>query len=442
MHVGFSSHGGAAPLSGQMLRGRASARPTLRRGGPCGRRNVAAAVGLLGYRSSAATAFRRPISRLRPDTSTPPRGCGKLCSAENGAHAIRGVAVNSPRAEPSPILPAEWGKGELRIIGVVVAVCCAAGTWSALQSGGSIAGALLVTNVIGLTQLSLATLVRVFFHGRLPPLGLMVAIPAGFVLGSKLASLTGVPDIAAQMLDDPQAMWETVFVGAVVTAFFLYFSHSREVSAALERERRRAAEALQAETAARLALLQAQIEPHFLFNTLANIHSLVKEDPDTASRILEQLNVYLRTSLRRTRQATTTVGEELDLVEALLNIASARLGARLTHTIVVESPELRAAALPPLLLQPLVENAIRHGIEPAVAGGTIVVDVRKGSGSLELTVTDTGLGLNPNAPEGVGLANVRDRLASLYGSDGKLLLYENVPCGVVAKLIVPTPVTA
>jgi LytS/YehU family sensor histidine kinase len=94
------------------------------------------------------------------------------------------------------------------------------------------------------------------------------------------------------------------------------------------------------------------------------------------------------------------------------------------------------------LLQPLVENAIRHGIEPAVAGGTIVVDVRKGSGSLELTVTDTGLGLNPNAPEGVGLANVRDRLASLYGSDGKLLLYENVPCGVVAKLIVPTPVTA
>ena len=108
-------------------------------------------------------------------------------------------------------------------------------------------------------------------------------------------------------------------------------------------------------------------------------------------------------------------------------------------TSVVEPPELRAAALPPLLLQPLVENAIRHGIEPAVDGGTIVVDVRKGSGSLELTVTDTGVGLDPNAPEGVGLTNVRARLASLYGSNGRLLLYENVPRGVVAKLIVPNP---
>ena len=350
--------------------------------------------------------------------------------------------MNSPRAEPSPILPAEWGKGELRIVGVVVAVCCAAGTWSALQSGGSIATALLVTNAIGFTQLSLATLVRLFFHGRLPPLGLIVAIPAGFVLGSKLASLTGAPDIAAEMSNDPGAFWQTLLVGAVVTAFFLYFSHSREVSAALERERRRAAEALQAETAARLGLLQAQIEPHFLFNTLANIHSLIEEDPKTASRILEQLNAYLRTSLRRTRQATTTVGEELDLVEALLNIASARLGARLTHTIVVESPELCGAALPPLLLQPLVENAIRHGIEPAIEGGTIAVDVRNCADGLELTVTDTGVGFDANVPEGVGLANVRARLASLYGGDGKLMLYENAPRGVVAKLIVPRPTSS
>jgi sensor histidine kinase YesM len=221
----------------------------------------------------------------------------------------------------------------------------------------------------------------------------------------------------------------------------LYFSHSRGVSAAFERERRRAAEALQAETAARLALLQAQIEPHFLFNTLANISSLIKEEPDTASRILEQLNTYLRTSLRRTRQTTTTVGEELDLVEALLEIANARLGARLTYRIVVP-PDLRRVALPPLLLQPLVENAVRHGIEPAVDGGTIAVDVRNDDAGLEFTVTDTGVGLNPNAPEGLGIANVRARLASLYGARGKLLLYENVPRGVVAKLIVPHVTTA
>jgi LytS/YehU family sensor histidine kinase len=89
------------------------------------------------------------------------------------------------------------------------------------------------------------------------------------------------------------------------------------------------------------------------------------------------------------------------------------------------------------LLQPLVENAIRHGIEPAVDGGTIAVDVRTGSDGLELTVADTGVGLNPNAPEGVGLSNVRARLSSLYGPSAKLLLYANAPRGVVAKLIVP-----
>jgi len=346
-------------------------------------------------------------------------------------------------AKASPILPVSWGNGELRIVLVVLGVCCAAGLLTASLGGGQIGTELIIANAIGFSQLSVATLLRVFFNGRLPPLALVFAIPAGFVVGSKLAGLMGAPDVLALMLQNPQAMRRGILSSlvftVVITAFFLYFSHSRGVSAALERERRRAAEALQAETASRLALLQAQIEPHFLFNTLANIHSLIKEDPDTASRIIEQLNTYLRTSLRRTRRAATTVGEELDLVEALLNIADARLGSRLTHTIVA-APQARAATLPPLLLQPLVENAIRHGIEPAVDGGTIAVDVRTGSDGLELTVADTGVGLNPNAPEGVGLSNVRARLASLYGPSAKLLLYANAPRGVVAKLIVPSAV--
>jgi sensor histidine kinase YesM len=230
----------------------------------------------------------------------------------------------------------------------------------------------------------------------------------------------------------------TALIGIVVTAFFLYFSRSRGVREALERERRRAAEALQAETAARLALLQAQIEPHFLFNTLANIQTLIKDDPDTAGVILDKLNAFLRTSLRRSRDPSATVGEELAIVEALLAIAAARLGPRLAYEISAR-PDLRALPLPPLLLQPLVENAIRHGIEPAVAGGAIRVDIRQASEALELTVTDTGVGLGSDAPEGVGLASVRARLASLYGPRGKLLLYANTPRGLIVKLIVPTP---
>jgi signal transduction histidine kinase len=347
--------------------------------------------------------------------------------------------MNSKAASP-PILPTSWQSGELRLVLVVIAVCCASAAWSTLQMGGSFATNLLVTLAIGLSQLGLATLVRLFLKGRLPAGALLVAIPLGFVLGSKLASLAGAPDIAAEMFADPQRMRRAILtsalIGVVVTAFMLYFSHARGVSAALERERWRAAEALQAETAARLALLQAQIEPHFLFNTLANIHSLIKEDPDAASRILEELNCYLRTSLRRTREATTTVGDELELVTALLNIAHARLGRRLERTIAV-APELSRAGLPPLLLQPLVENAIRHGIEPAVDGGRIDIDVRRGADGLELTVADTGVGLDVKAPEGVGLANVRARLQSLYGEKGRLSLYANHPSGVVAKLVVP-----
>jgi signal transduction histidine kinase len=345
-----------------------------------------------------------------------------------------------PPVARTPILPVSWQKSELRTVLIVIAVCTWFSFWTAAEKPGALATTLLTTNTIGLSQWTIATLVRLFFRGRLPAFALVLAIPVGFVVGSKIASLAGAPDIAALMLRHPEAMRQTIvsslLIGIAVTAFFLYFSHSKGVREALERERRRAAEALQAETAARLALLQAQIEPHFLFNTLANIHSLIEQDPKTASRILEELNAYLRTSLRRTRQPTSTLGEEIELIERLLAIAAARLGRRLEFAVSVPQ-ELRSLPLPPLLLQPLVENAIRHGIEPAVAGGSIRIDVRNEQDVLELAVRDTGIGLNENAPEGVGLANVRARLASLYGAAGKLALYANTPSGVIARLTIP-----
>ncbi|MBF3728005.1 histidine kinase, partial [Burkholderia pseudomallei] len=126
----------------------------------------------------------------------------------------------------------------------------------------------------------------------------------------------------------------------------------RRRCASLETQRREAAEARQAETAARLALLQAQIEPHFLFNTLANVQSLIERDPARASTMLDSLNRYLRASLGRTRKAASTLGEELELIEALLQIASIRLGERLRYAIDVPAP-LRELAFSPLLLQPL-----------------------------------------------------------------------------------------
>lgn len=342
----------------------------------------------------------------------------------------------------SLILPKSWQKGELRTLAVTLAVCCLTALLSSRLHASSLATELIISNCIGWSCYGLMQLIRVFFRGRLPVWGLVLAIPVGFILGSLVASLCGAPNVAAALWRGAgaQPILETVLMVAVVTAFFLYFSHSRGIREAWERDRRRAAEAQQAETAARLALLQAQIEPHFLFNTLANIHSLIEENPARAAGVLEDLNAYLRTSLRRTRQVQTSLDEELQLAEALLAIAKTRLGPRLEYALDADR-ELRPCPVPPLLLQPLVENAIRHGIEPSVQGGTVHVCVVRRPDGLELTVSDTGVGFRENSPPGVGLANIRARLDSLYGEGGSLTLYANVPSGLVAKLFIPVAVT-
>jgi sensor histidine kinase YesM len=337
-------------------------------------------------------------------------------------------------------VPSLWQGAELRTLPLVIGICCWIALWSALQYNSSLAANLITTNVMGLSIWTIGTLVRLALRGRHPTLRRAIAIVAGLFVGSKITGLMGAPDYLMQVIGHPLAMRRVILsnllLGASAAFLFVYVSRSRATQEALERERRRAAEALQAETLARLGLLQAQIEPHFLFNSLANIHSLIKEDPDTASLILEELNSYLRTSLSRTRAATSTVGEEIELIEALLAIGAARLRARLEYSIRVP-PELRQAPLPPLLLQPLVENAIRHGIEPAVGGGTIEVEARRTQDVLELTVKDSGVGFNAESPQGVGLTNVRARLDNLYGDRGKLEFYTNTPRGVIAQLIIP-----
>jgi LytS/YehU family sensor histidine kinase len=267
-----------------------------------------------------------------------------------------------------------------------------------------------------------------------------IAVPVGFVFGSRIAAWAGAPDLIAAAVRDPTHQWR-VLVGSLLiaicaTTFFIYYLRAETYRADLQSERRRAAEALQAETAAKLALLQAQIEPHFLFNTLANAQSVIQSDPKVAKSILEHLNQYLRVSLGRTRHASSSLADEINLVGALLAISALRLGDRLRYSITV--PEtLKAAELPPLLLQPLVENALKHGIEPAVSGGEIRVEVRRENDSLFLRVTDSGVGLNASSPEGVGLANVRARLSNLYGDRGRLALYNHEPHGVVAEITMP-----
>jgi LytS/YehU family sensor histidine kinase len=187
---------------------------------------------------------------------------------------------------------------------------------------------------------------------------------------------------------------------------------------------------------AQLQLMQAQVEPHFLFNTLANVQHLVETDPPGASRMLDSLIHYLRAALPQMREGATNLGRELDMARAFLEIHRVRMGSRLDFTIDV--PEtLKCRAFPPMMLISLVENAVKHGVDPCCDSGSITIRAQEEDGRLRVSVTDTGEGIVPKKGGGVGLSNIRDRLKALYGSSARLLLEENTPRGVVASIEVP-----
>ena len=203
-----------------------------------------------------------------------------------------------------------------------------------------------------------------------------------------------------------------------------------QLAAAQLRESRQ--EQLLAET--ELKLLQAQIEPHFLFNTLSNITQLIRAEPGLAVKTLENLTTLLRASLARTRAGESTLGQEIDFARAYLAIQATRMGGRLRYEIDLPD-ELREIPLPPLLVQPLLENAVIHGVEPSPEGGEVVFSARRIDGELILSVRDNGAGIDETGnPGGTGLRNVRDRLRLRYGPKASLELTPASPSGVNALI--------
>jgi len=191
---------------------------------------------------------------------------------------------------------------------------------------------------------------------------------------------------------------------------------------------------------AQLRLLQAQIEPHFLFNTLANVHSLIDYDTPRAKQMLETFTDYLRASLGQLRHTDSTLAAELAMVSSYLTLFQIRMEDRLRFEIDA-SDEALAASLPTLLLQPLVENAIEHGLEPKVEGGRVCIRARVSDGRLDICVVDDGLGLDaPRRPRqrssGMALANIRERLRTRYGGSAALTLQAQA-IGTHAALSLP-----
>lgn len=195
------------------------------------------------------------------------------------------------------------------------------------------------------------------------------------------------------------------------TSRFLY-THAREQAEAAERARAQAVEA-------QLAALQAQMNPHFLFNALNTVASLVRTDSAAAEASVENLAEILRRTLARSRRQMTTLRDELDYLKAYLALEKERWGERLEVEWEID-PEALELSLPPMMLQPLVENALRHGIGARLDGGRIRVSASRHNGKLRLAVFDDGVGFPTRHREGTGLGNLRERIATLYGADSSL----------------------
>jgi LytS/YehU family sensor histidine kinase len=211
-----------------------------------------------------------------------------------------------------------------------------------------------------------------------------------------------------------------------------YAARRQEMAFALERSEleRKALDS-------RLRLLQAQVEPHFLFNTLANVRELVDSGSPQASTVLDSLIAYLRAAVPRLHDPSTTLGQELQLVRAYLELMHMRMPDRLQYTVQADDAAL-ALRCPPMTLLTLVENAVRHGIDPSEEGGRIDVAASVQDGRCRAEVVDTGVGLRQGGDGlGTGLATLRERLQLAFGGQARLTLATLHPHGVRAELDFP-----
>ena len=238
----------------------------------------------------------------------------------------------------------------------------------------------------------------------------------GFVVGTLAGDAYSGRSTFGLLPNQPLFILYLFLFTASMGAGVSYFFYASGKSSYLQRE---LATSRQQATEAQLKLLQSQLEPHMLFNTLANLRALIGTDPARATVMLDHLIDYLRATLSASRAIRHSLADEFDRLQDYLALMQVRMGSRLAYTLDLP-PELATQAVPTLLLQPLVENAIKHGLEPKIEGGSVAVSARREGENIVLDVTDNGVGLEDGT--GFGLAQVRERLQATYGSQAAIYL--------------------
>jgi len=337
---------------------------------------------------------------------------------------------------------------------LIINVLCTLLVTFVIRNGSSLFENWIFSNAIGASCYLLIRGVGYYLWKEAPPTVLafyllsVTMAPIGFVLGSVIGAVLFSYPITSVLHFQSKFIYAfitlTCIISVVAAWSFWNKIQMTELIAIAEKEKARNASIERQAMQAQLQLLQAQIEPHMLFNTLANLQGLISIDPDRAQHMLAQLIVYLRATLSASRAENTSLQSEFTLIQAYLDLIAIRMGKRLRYTIDLPI-ELEQEKIPPMLLQPIVENAIKHGLEPSIHGGTITISASKNNGILTLEVRDTGLGLPFNYEDKqvladkskLGNTNIRERLFALFHDRAAFTLRPNTPEGTIATITIP-----
>ncbi len=227
-----------------------------------------------------------------------------------------------------------------------------------------------------------------------------------------------------------------IILGFIISFGFIAWERFLSIKLAMGEEKLARISLEKEKINADLKLLQAQVEPHFLFNTLSNILSLLDHDVDTGKQMLENLTAYLRTSLLQSRKERNLIGQEVEGIQSYLDIFKIRMGDRLSYSM--DFPEeVLHLPIPPMMIQPLVENCVKHGLEPKIDGGHITLKGALRQNRLIIEVSDTGVGVQEKSGSGVGTGNIKKRLKAMYGDEAVLRFEDMAPSGLKAIMEIP-----